>query len=230
MTARSIGAAVLVWLACATAIHGQTFGQPDTPRAGSWEAGGGVRWGASTDFGERRAEQTRNPTTGSGPFELFVADSSLESAPGADVHLAFYVTPAVALEAGVRYAQPRLRVRLSGDAEDAEANTAEETLSQYQFDGSLVLHLTNLAFAGGRAVPFVLGGAGHIRDLHQGDELVETGTEFHGGGGLKWWLGSGRRRFGLRLEARATSREGGFSLGDERRTVTSGGVSLAYLF
>ena len=130
----------------------------------------------------------------------------------------------------MRYARPKLRVRLSADAEDADALTAEEDLSQYQFEGSLVLHLTNLAFAGGSAVPFVLGGASHIRDLHQGSELVETGTAFHGGGGLKWWLGSGARRWGLRFEARATSREGGVDLGQDRRTVGSAAVSLAYVF
>ena len=202
----------------------------DAPRAGSLEIGGGVRWGASTDFGQRTAEQTRNPTTGTGPFELFVADSELESAPGADLFVAFYVTPAVAVEGGFRYAQPTLRVRLSADAEEAAPTTAEESISQYQFDGSLVLHLTTLGFAGGRAVPFVLGGVGHIRDLHQGEDLVETGTAFYGGGGLKWWFGSGRQRFGLRFEARATSRDGGFTFDDERQTVTSGAVSVAYLF
>jgi hypothetical protein len=228
MIARRVGLALLLCAAMAPAAAAQTF--VDAPRAGSWEVGGGVRWGGSTNFGERRAEQTRNPTTGSGPFELFTANSELEAASGGDLHLAFYVTPAVALEAGFRYAQPRLRVRLSADAEDAEVITAEETISQYQFDGSILLHFTNMSFAGGRAVPFVLGGAGHIRDLHQGDDLVETGTEFHAGGGLKWWFGSGRRRLGFRIEARATSREGGFSFGDERRTVGSGSISLAYLF
>jgi hypothetical protein len=140
------------------------------------------------------------------------------------------VTRAIAIEGGVRYSKPRLRTRLTSDFEEAEPTTAEETLSQYQFDGSLVVHLTNLTFAAGRAIPFVLGGAGHVRDLHERGELVETGTEFHGGGGLKWWFGSGSRRLGLRIEARVTSREGGFDLGEERRTSPSAGVSLAYLF
>ena len=228
MIARPAVLVVLVCVAFATPARAQYA--EDAPRGGSWEVSGGVRWAGSTDLGERVAEQTRNPTTGSGSFQLFVADMSLESAPGGDIQLAFYLSPQIALEAGARFAQPRLRVALSGDAEEAEDGTAEETISQYQFDGSLVLHFTGLTFAGGRAVPFVLGGAGHIRDLHQGDELVETGSEFHGGGGLKWWFGSGQRRLGFRVEVRATSRAGGFTFGDDRRTVTSGGVAVAYVF
>lgn len=208
----------------------QLLSRPEAPRRGSWEIGGGATWGASTDFGEQRAQQTRNPTTGSEPFDVFVADSSLQSAPGVQAYVAFYLTRAISLEAGARYARPQLRVRLSSDVEDAEPITAEEDVSQYQFEGSLVLHLTNLTFANGRAVPFVIGGAGHVRDLHQGNELVETGSEFHGGGGLKWWFGSGPGRWGLRVEARATSREGGFDLAEDRRTVASAAVSLAYLF
>ena len=203
---------------------------PDAPRRGSWEIGGGAIWASSVDFGERRAQQTRNPTTGSAPLDLFVTDNTLEASPGVQAHLAFHLTRAIAIEGGFRYAQPTFRSRIRDDFESAEPVTAEETITQYQVNGSLVLHLTNLAFAGGRAVPFVLGGAGHVRDLHQGDELVEAGTAIHGGGGVKWWFGSGRRRFGLRAEARVTSREGGFSLGEDRRTAPSGGVSLAYLF
>ena len=32
-------------------------------------------------------------------------------------------------------------------------------------------------------------------------QLVETGGEFHAVGGVKYWLGTGRRRFGLRGQA-----------------------------
>jgi hypothetical protein len=222
--------AALTLLGIATPAAAQTWVQPDKPRRGSWEIGGGAAWSPETDFGERRAQQTRNPTTGTDPFEVFTADTTLQAAPGATAYLAFYLSRAISVEAGLRYARPQLRVRLSGDAEDAETLTALEDVSQYQFEGSVVWHLTNLSFASGRAVPFVIGGAGHIRDLHQGNDLVETGSEFHGGGGLKWWFGSGAERWGLRFEARATSREGGFALGRDRRTVSSAGVSLAYIF
>ena len=229
MIARACTVAAVLLLAASSA-SAQFFVRPDAPRRGSLEVGGGAQWASSVDFGERRAQQTRNPTTGTGPFDVFTTDTTLESAPGYHGYLAWYLTRAVAFEAGARYMRPRLRVRITGDVEDGEPVTAEEDIAQYQFDGSLVVHLTNLSFADGRAVPFVLAGAGHIRELHQGEELVETGVGFHGGGGLKWWFGSGRRRLGLRFEARVTSREGGFDLGEDRRTVPSGAVALAYLF
>lgn len=226
---RRIAPLVLLVLVTAAPAAAQVW-QGDAPRRGSLEIGGGIGWVPSTDFGEQRAEQTRNPTTGSEPFDVFAAERTLAAAAAAQAHVAFYLSRAISLEGGFRYARPQFRVRLSDDVEEAEPLTATEDVSQYQFEGSLVLHLTNLAFASGRAVPFVIGGAGYIRDLHQDNELVETGSEFHGGGGLKWWLGSGPRRWGLRFEARATSREGGFDLGDERRTIASASVGLAYVF
>ena len=47
-------------------------------------------------------------------------------------------------------------------------STIEENLSQYLFDGSALWH-----FGSGRAVPFVFGGAGYMRELHDADALVE---------------------------------------------------------
>ena len=225
-----IGAlAICSLLGLAVPVSGQVW-LAEGPRSGSIEVGGGAAWAPAIDFGEQRAQQTRNPTTGSDPLDIFTADTTLDAAPAVHVYVGYYISRAISVEGAMRYARPRLRSRLDGDFEDADTSTAEEDISQYQFEGSLVLHLTNLAFAGGNAVPFVLGGAGHIRDLHQGRDLVETGTQFHGGGGLKWWLGSGPRRWGLRFEARATSRDGGFDLGDDRRTVGSAAVSLAFVF
>ena len=72
--------------------------------------------------------------------------------------------------------------------------TADETITRYVADGSVLFHLTHLSFAGGRAVPFISGGAGYIRELHDSNELVETGHEFHAGAGLQY--GSARARIG----------------------------------
>jgi hypothetical protein len=102
-------------------------------------------------------------------------------------------------------------------------------LSQYVFDGSAVWHFVK-GSGSGRAVPFVYGGAGYLRELHEGDTLVEEGAEFHLGGGVKWWLGSGRRRFGLRGEAGLSIRDGGFDFEDGRRVVPTVYGSLVYAF
>ena len=67
--------------------------------------------------------------------------------------------------------------------------------SQYVFDGALVWHITGARFAGGSAVPFLYGGAGYLRELHEENAFVEEGVEYHAGGGIKWWFGqSGRDR------------------------------------
>ena len=82
---------------------------------------------------------------------------------------------------------------LSGDAESAADVTATETASHYVFGGSVLFDLRGASFAGGRGVPFVSGGAGYLRELHEGNLLVETGIEYHATAGLKYWFGSGRQ-------------------------------------
>ena len=75
-------------------------------------------------------------------------------------------------------------------------------------------------------MPFCLGGAGYLRELHEQDALVEDGLEYHAGGGLKWWFGQGRRRVGVRGEAGISIRDGGFDFADGLRVVPTVGGSL----
>jgi hypothetical protein len=130
------------------------------------------------------------------------------------------------VEGGIRLTRPVYEVRVSGDVENAADITIEETLSQYLFDGSLVWQFSH----GGRAVPFVFGGAGYLRELHEEDALVEEGVEYHAGAGLKWWFGQGGRRFGVRGEAGISIRDGGFDFKDSQRVVPVVGGSLIYSF
>jgi hypothetical protein len=201
-----------------------------TPRAGSWEFGGGLGLAGGFELGDSAAQLTRNPGTTSGPFDLFTTDSRLGAAPGAHARLGYYLTRAIAVEAGIRYARPVLSVRIAGDAESAPNLTADETINQYIVDGSLVLHFPRAAFARGRVVPFVTGGAGYLRELHTGNELIETGTEYHATGGFKLWFGQSRRRFGVRGEAGVSIRDGGFEFDEALRTVPIAAASLIYLF
>jgi hypothetical protein len=208
----------------------QVFAVRDTPRSGSWEAGGGVTWTEGFEGASRSAELTRNGES-SGGFDLFTAAGRLGNGAGAGATLGYYLSPSVAVEAGFRYSKPRLSYRLTGDAEDAPAVTAEETLTRYVFTGSLVLHLRQLTFAR-RAVPFLAAGAGYIRDLHEGNELVETGTEYHVSGGIKYWFGAARRRrLGFRGEAGVSINDGGFDFRtDSSRVLPAASASLIYLF
>jgi hypothetical protein len=84
--------------------------------------------------------------------------------------------------------------------------TAEESIDQYLFEVSAVWHFG--MSSSGRTTPFVYGGAGYLRELHEGEALVEEGVEIHAGGGVKWWFGSGRQ-WGVRADAGISMRDGG---------------------
>lgn len=226
-------AVVLLSLALASPAAGQVFIRKrvrEVPRTGSWEVGVGAVWLAGFDLEDRTAELTRNTSTDTSPFEQFTTTSRLGSATGVQGRLAYYLTRTVAIEAGARYVKPTLAVSITGDAEQAADVTADEKVSHYVFDGSVIVHVRQLSFATGRAVPFFALGGGYVRELHEGDELVETGTELHAGAGLKILSGPGARRSGLRVDVGISSREGGLDLPDRRSNQTFAGVSLIYLF
>ena len=230
MTAPRVAAFAVAVLLSASTVSAQVYLGSPAPRSGSVEIGGGVLWIGGVDLGERTAELSRNSDPAAGPFDLFSAESQLKAAAGFQARLGYYLSPNVSVEGGLRIAKPVLSIGLSGDAESAADETAEETLNQYIFDGSLVLHMTGISFAGGNGIPFVFGGAGYVRELHQGNELIETGTEFHGGAGVNIWFGSGQRRLGLRGDLMISSRKGGFDFEEKRRVVPVASASLVYLF
>jgi hypothetical protein len=215
-------------LVVATAASAQVPAVPGSAAAGSWEIGGGVAWVGSFTGPSTVAELTRNGQL-SGGLDLFTADSEVSNGAAFDASLALYVTRTIALEGGFRYSKPILSYDLAGDFENAAPVSAEETLARYVFTGSLVWHFRPLT-VDSRFVPFVAGGGGYIRDLHQGNELVETGGEFHAVGGVKYWLGTGRRKFGLRGEAGVSVVNGGFDFRDTSRTLPVVSASLLYLF
>ena len=221
--ARRIMIQVAIALSAAAPAVAQSGGQASVSGPGRWElTGGGVLIGGY-ELGERSAELT--PNTGSSSFEEFTTDNTVKPAFGLQARIGFVVTPALTIEGGFRFARPVYEVRISGDVEDAPDTTAEETLSQYLFDGSIVWHLGK-----GRAVPFLFGGAGYLRELHEDDALLEEGLEYHAGGGIKWWFGEGRRGVGVRAEAGVSIRDGGFDFKDGQRIVPTAGGFLFYAF
>jgi len=221
--ARRIMIQVAIALSAAAPAVAQSGGQASVSGPGRWElTGGGVLIGGY-ELGERSAELT--PNTGSSSFEEFTTDNTVKPAFGLQARIGFVVTPALTVEGGFRFARPVYQVRISGDVEDAPDTTAEETLSQYLFDGSIVWHLGR-----GRAVPFLFGGAGYLRELHEDDVFVEEGLEYHAGGGIKWWFGEGHRGVGVRAEAGVSIRDGGFDFKDGQRIVPTAGGFLFYAF
>jgi hypothetical protein len=155
---------------------------------------------------------------------LFNAEPRIGHAFGAQALLGVYITPSLALEGGFQYSRPALEVRLGDDFEDAPDVTATTAINSYLFTGSLVYHFTS-----GNTVPFIAAGAGHIRDAAQGNEVVETGIEYHGKVGVKSWFGRART-WGWRAEAGISVRDGGFNFEDDVRVAPGAAFSLLYLF
>ena len=215
-------------LCLTTAAEAQIFIGRDAPRRGSIELSGGGAFAPGFELGSLTAELTRSTPTDK--FDLFTIDSEVSGFPSVFARLGYYLSDSVSIEGGVRYARPIMSIRLSGDAESAADETAEETLSHYVFDGSVVWHLRNLTFASGNGIPYIAGGAGYLRELHQGNQFVETGQEYHAVGGVNYWLGSGAHRFGLRFEGGLSARKKGFDSEDKVRTLPVVFGGLSYLF
>ena len=192
------------------------------------ELGGGITWTGSVTGPSAMAELTANGQS-SGGFDLFSTESTLENGAGLGASVAYFVSPTVAVEAGLRYSQPTVTFRLSDDVENASPVSAKETLNRYIFTGSLVWHFRSIG-SSSRIVPFVAGGGGYVRDLHESKELLETGGEIHAVGGVKFWLGGGRRRFGLRGQGGVSVISGAFDFRDSSRALPIASASLLYVF
>ena len=203
------------------------FARTEAPGRGTVEAGGGVVFSAGFDVPALGAGLTRS--TGSDRFDLFSVDGTAGDSVGAHARVGFFVTRTISVEADFRYARPTLSYDLSDDAE-AEDVTASETLSHYLFGGSVLFHLPGASFRNGRGMPFIGVGGGYIRELHEGNELVETGDEVHATVGVRYLYGAGRRRIAVRGEVGASSRHRGFDDEDARRTlpIALAGVSLLF--
>lgn len=227
---RALACAVLAWIAFPALASAQFYVRRDVPRSGSVEAGGGIVWTGAFDQGSASAEETRNSTTDPAPFVLFTAKSRTQSVTGAQARVGMYLTREVSVEAGLEYGRPTLDTQVGDDAELAETVVATERLTRIVVDGSAVVHLSGLSFHRGAGMPFLRAGIGYLRELHEKNEVIETGNEYHVGGGVKVWFGQGKHRVGFRADAGLSFRKGGADTPDTKRTVPTTAASLMYLF
>ncbi len=176
----------------------------------------GTIWSGGSGLGSAAATETRNQTGGD-RYTLFNTTSTIEMARGLEACLTYWLTRALGLEAGASWSTARLVTRVSGDVEGATGVNADADVTQYVIDGSVVVRLNRFTMMRGRVVPFVRGGAGYLRQLYEGNVLVETGTVYHAGGGVVVWLQPPRdrwlKRIGARADARWTVHDGGISFG-----------------
>jgi hypothetical protein len=202
----------------------QVYPGSTTPRAGTIEIGGGAIWTGGYDAGSGDANLSPNSAAGGPPVTLFTSSAEVTPATGIEARAGVYLGSRVSAEATFQFSRPNLRVDLDDDFENATAVEAVGRVSSYLFGGSVLYH-----FGSGRIVPFVIGGAGYLRQLDEDNAEVLSGSEFHGGGGVKIWFGSSQH-FGLRADAQVSSRSKSAGFEDKRRMLPVLGAGLTYRF
>ena len=130
-------------------------------------------------------------------------------------------------------AHPDIRTSITADAESAAPTVSTERIDQYVVDAGVVMTLYRFGM-GQRAVPFVSAGAGYLRQLHEGQTVIEQGQVYYAGGGVKGWLMARDegliRAAGLRADVRMNLLRGGISFGESPRPqiAVSGGVFVGF--
>jgi len=211
----------------AGAAHAQS-----APAAG-WgriEASFGGMWLGNQPLGRADANET-TPTGGA--LKIFTSSSELARAAGVEGRIAVRVLGTLEAEVQGSYAVPQLKVALSSDSEAAPNVTAIEKVQQFTFGGGAVWYLPTRAL-GTRLVPFVTGGLGQLRQMHQDRVLLETGRYFQVGGGVKGFLVSRSQGFinglGVRLDVQALVRRDGVAFDDRGHASPSVGASAFVRF
>jgi hypothetical protein len=184
---------------------------PTDPPTGRVEAAVAAMWLGGAGF----AGADANLRTGDGgEYRLFSTDSGFEGAPGIEARVAYPLSRKYIVEGRFGFSRPELRSSISADVENAPPLTLAESLDQYIVEGALLVMLDRVRFAS--LVPFASGGAGYLRQLHEGQTLVEEGVVYHVGGGVR------RQVFARR---QGVLKGAGFR-GDGRVYIVTGGVEL----
>ncbi len=192
-------------------------------------------WWGGYDLGTRQATITSGQAPSGRPVVMFTTDVAVAGGPAVELGFGWRLTRSLVLEATGSVARAHLEADIREDIEGAPPLTSRSTLVQVTVDGGARLDLTRLAFMSGRVQPFVAGGAGYLRQVHEHRVLVETGRTVFGGGGLIVRPGDPAARgfFGrlaFRGDVRLVVRTGGTDIEDEPRTFVSvtGGVILPF--
>jgi hypothetical protein len=152
-------------------------------------------------------------TPGGDALPLFHTSGRLAASGGAEGRVTIALGPRVAVEAAGAWMRPHLVSRIDDDYEGADAVTTRQPLSRFSAEGAVLI-----AFARrGRAVWFVRGGAGWMREMAGWGTYAEDGTIGDLGLGVKYWWHTRARddtgRLALRVDARLAGRAGGLVVG-----------------
>jgi hypothetical protein len=176
--------------------------QTTAPPAGRLQVSVGGGWFGGSAFGEQPADLR---AASGGPYRLFESDTQLGGTGSFEARVGYALTRRYTVEGRAAIGRPELQTIVSSDAEASGAFTAVEGIDQYIFDGGVLVHLNELQAFG--LMPFATGGYGYVRQLHEDQQLVETGHLFYVGGGVtrplfsrqQGFIRSGSIRADLRL-------------------------------
>jgi hypothetical protein len=190
-------------------------------------------WWDGYDLGPQSAAITGPQTPTGSPVTLFESDVAIRSGPGAEVRLGWRLFNGVYAEATGGLGMNDIEARVRDDIEQAPAITVSSTLTQVTIEGGVLVDLPAVPLPAGNLVPFVSGGGGYLRQVHEERVLIETGRTLYVGGGVKWQSASTQpsgfvQRLLVRADARFVSRTGGVDVDDARRhyITVSGGVGI----
>jgi hypothetical protein len=182
------------------------------PGEGRLEIAASIGYAGGHDLGTEQATETGNGVPGGSPVTLFETASSLERGSLFEARVGFRLTHALAVEGIFGVTRTHLRSAIRNDSEQAAATVATSPLMQYTAEAGVVWQ-----FGHGRVRPFVTGGGGYLRQLHDRATLVETGQSAFAGGGVKYLVHQATRRslvqsIGLRGDVRLNVTHGGFDI------------------
>lgn len=174
--------------------------RPAAAYAQRFEVGGGFAWTGGYSVGSVAANETRNPSTGSGALTLFQTDSRASGTPGIDVRVGVHFGSHLLASALFQTARPSLRTHATADFEGAPDVVAETAVSSHLIGAEIEYRVRS-----GRWPVFAAGGAGQLRDVPEHGDVL-TAAEVHGGGGIRYALTHGRYPFGVRADLVASYR------------------------
>ena len=202
--------------------------------ANGLEISAGVSAIGSLDLGSATAGET-TPTQTTRP--LFTTSATFGAAPSVEGRVGWRLSRLLTAEAEASYGRPELRVTAANDNESDRAGdnaaevTAAERVQQFTVGGAIVYHL---AIGSPRVAPFISGGGGYLRDLHESGTLAQEGRYYHVGGGLTILIASRRaallKAIGIRVDGRALMRAKGVAFDDSLHVAPALGASFFVRF
>jgi hypothetical protein len=196
--------------------------------AGHLEISAGLHWSGTIEYGSVEAV---DKTNGGGGRTVFRSRSHLGSAAGWNARLGVMLTRALLAEVGAMTTSRQLVTEISNDVEGA-SGMAAEPLREYLVEGGLRYGFRRSA--AGAVQPFVAGGAGYLRQLHEGSTLAETGRTYYAGAGALVRLVQAPRRtiknVGIRGDIRASITDGGAALDEAMHAAPAASINLFVVF